>query len=129
MIAFTIRRAVIATAAATLVVGASVLDAQDVVEIRLRGRYFPEPATVRITVAVAPDEQNRRLVIEADGERMFRSSEFQLDGDRSKRIHTVEFKNLVSGHYVVRAEVRSTGAVLGMAEEPLEVVGTPLDLR
>jgi len=92
----------------------------------MRGRYFSEPATVRITVAVQPDSSNRTLVVEADGDRLFRSSEVPLEGDKEQRTHVVEFKNLPAGYYVVRAEVRSNAAVRGSAEELL-VVGEPGD--
>jgi hypothetical protein len=112
-----------AVAASTIVAAA-----QDVVEIRMRGRYFKDPATVRITVAVEPDAKNRVLVIQADGDRLFRSSQVSLEGENGQRIHTVEFKNLPAGYYTVRAEVMSTREVRGMAEELL-VVGDPTDER
>jgi len=98
--------------------------AEDVVEIRLRGRYFTDPATVRITIAVAPNSENRALRIEADGDRLYRSSEVALDGEHGRRIHTVEFKNLPAGFYTIRAAVLSTGEVRGAAEQFL-VVGDP----
>ncbi len=43
------------------------VNAREVVEIRLRGHYFAEPATVQITVAIEPKANHRALVIEADG--------------------------------------------------------------
>jgi hypothetical protein len=97
--------------------------ATDVVEIRLRGHYFTEPATVRITVAVEPDEANRTLRIEADGERMYRSTEVELAGVADKRLHTIEFKNLPAGEYELRAEVLSKTDVRGMATQGLTVTG------
>jgi len=102
--------------------------AQDLVEIRVRGRFYTEPATVRITVAVRPDQENRTLVILADGDRFFRSSEVTLEGDKEQRIHTVEFKNLPAGHYVLRAEVHSNARMRAAAEESL-TVGEPGDAR
>ena len=111
-------------AAAVVLTAGSAITAQDVVEIRLRGRYFSEPATVRITVAVEPHERNRTLVIQADGDRLFRSSELELAGENGKRLHTFEFKNLPAGYYTIRAEVHSSAQVRGAAEELL-VVGDP----
>jgi hypothetical protein len=104
------------------------VSAQDIVEIRLRSRYYMEPATVLVTIAVQPDHDNRVLVVQADGDRLFRSSEMRLEGENGQRIHTVEFKNLPAGQYVVRAEVHSSAEVRGAAEELL-VVGQPGDLR
>jgi hypothetical protein len=101
--------------------------AQQIVEIRLRGRFFTEPATVRVTIAVQPDHDNRVLIVQADGDRLFRSSEVRLDGERGQRIHIVEFKNLPAGEYVLRAEVRSEAEIRGAVEELL-VVGMAGDL-
>src|SRR5688572_9277911 len=113
-----------AASAVALVVGASGITAQDVVEIRLRGRYFNDPATVRITIAVEPNVDNRTLRIEADGDKLYRSSEVVLDGENGRRIHSVEFKNLPAGSYTIRAAVLSSAQVRGAAEEIL-VVGDP----
>ncbi len=97
--------------------------AGDVVEIRLRGHYFAEPATVQITVAVEPDAANRILRIEADGDQFYRSTEVELSGDTDKRLHTIEFKNLPAGEYELRAEVFSKDKVRGMATQDLVVAG------
>ncbi len=115
-----------ALAAALVLIAGRPMTAQDVVEIRLRGRYFSEPATVRITVAVEPHQRNRTLIIQADGDRLFRSSEMELAGENGKRIHTFEFKNLPAGYYTIRAEVHSSAQIRGAAEELL-VVGDPGD--
>jgi hypothetical protein len=123
----TLRRVTLgAAAAASLFMGSSLVAAQDVVEIRLRGRYFTDPATVRITIAVEPNADNRALRIEADGDRLFRSSEVVLEGEEGQRIHTVEFKNLPAGSYTIRAAVLSSAQVRGAAEEFL-IVGDPGD--
>lgn len=97
--------------------------AKDLLEIRLRGHYYAEPATVQITVAVEPDPENRALVIEADGEHYFRSSAIVLDGENEKRLHNVEFKNLPAGSYRLRAQLRSAVDVLATASQDLVVTG------
>ena len=98
-------------------------DANDIVEIRLRGRYYAEPATVQITVAVEPDAVNRALRVEADSERMFRSSEIVLSGAGEKRIHTLEFKNLPAGEYTLSAQVFSRNEMRAVATQQLTVSG------
>ena len=110
--------------AALMTTGARPGHAKEVVEILLRGHYFVEPATVQITVAVEPDAKNRSLRIEADGERLFRASQLSLDGATEKRIHSVEFKNLPAGNYILRAEVLGSEDVRGMAEQELVVSGS-----
>jgi hypothetical protein len=99
--------------------------AADLVEIHINGHYYAEPATVQITVAVQPDQENRTLRVEADGASLFRSSEVALNGSDEKRIHVVEFRNLPAGNYEVRAEVLSSTAVRGTAVQDVEVTGGP----
>ena len=108
-----------------LVLAASVivLRGREAVEIRVRGYYYSEPANVQITVAVEPDEQNRTLHVEADGESMFRSSDVTLTEDPDRRLYTVEFKNLPAGTYTLRAKVLSHNSVVAMAEQNLVVMG------
>jgi hypothetical protein len=103
--------------------GSTVGDASDIVEIRLRGRYYAEPATVQITVAVEPDAVNRALRVEAESERMFRSSEITLAGAGEKRIHTLEFKNLPAGDYTLSAQVFSRNEMRAVARQQLTVNG------
>ena len=93
------------TVAVASTAGPLVGDAKEIVEIRLRGRYYAEPATVQITIAVEPDAVNRSLRVEAESERMFRSSQINLAGANEKRIHTLEFKNLSAGEYTLSAQV------------------------
>jgi hypothetical protein len=120
------RSIAVLTLATTLVGGAitTVGSANDIVEIRLRGRYYAEPATVQITVAVEPDAVNRALRIEAESERMFRSSEVTLAGASEKRIHTLEFKNLPAGNYVLSAQVYSSEDLRAVATQQLTVSGS-----
>lgn len=99
--------------------------AADLVEIRLNGHYYSAPATVQITVAVQPDQANRTLRVEADGDSLFRSTEVTLNGNDEKRLHVVEFRNLPAGSYEVRAEVLSSTAVRGTAIQDVEVMGSP----
>jgi hypothetical protein len=109
--------------ALVLAATATVLHAHEAVEIRVRGYYYTEPANVQIMVAVEPDEKNRTLRVEADGESMFRSSEVALNDDPDKRLYTLEFKNLKAGMYTLRAEVLSSKTVVAMTEQELMVSG------
>jgi hypothetical protein len=97
--------------------------AGQVVELRLRGYYYSAPATVFMTVAIEPDDQNTMLRVEADGDRFYRSSELALSGASEKRIHSVEFRNLPEGSYTLRAEVRSKREIRGQATQELTVTG------
>jgi hypothetical protein len=108
---------------AFLTAGAVGGHAREVVQIRVSGHFFSEPATVQLIVAVEPDSDNRVLRVEADSDTLFRSTEVNLDGLDEKRLHTIEFKNLPAGAYEVRAEVLSSSTVRAMATEELMVMG------
>ena len=111
---------------AALVAGATVPGhATGAVEILLRGRYFVEPATIPITVAVEPDAANRVLRVEADGDQLFRASELTLNGADEKRLHAMEFRSLPAGAYALRAAVLdSKRHVRGIASHELVVTGS-----
>jgi hypothetical protein len=97
--------------------------AKDNVEIRLSGRFFAEPATVQLVVAIEPDAENRTLRVEADGDTMFCATEIQLAGVKEQRLHTVQFKNLSAGGYTLRAQVLSNSAVRSQATQEIMVTG------
>ena len=97
--------------------------AKELIEIRIRGYYFPAPATIPVTVAVEPGADNRALIVEVDGDEYYRSSGKDLDGEHEKRLHTLEFRNLPAGRYALRARVMSKSAVLGSAVGGLVVTG------
>ena len=97
--------------------------AASVVDIKLRGAYFSEPATVQLTVAVERNDANRTLSIEADGEGMYAASEISLNGANEKRLHQVMFKSLSAGNYTLRAYVRSSTGVRGVATREIAVIG------
>lgn len=85
-----------------------------------------EPATVRFMVAVEQDKANRSLCIEAESGDLYRASEIALGGAGEKRLHQLMFKNLTAGHYTLKAEVRSSSGVRGMATREVVVTGAGL---
>ena len=100
--------------------------AVSVLDIALKGAYFSEPATVRFTVAVEPNDANRTLRIEAESEGLYRASEIPLNGANEKRVHQIMFKNLTAGHYSLRAQLRSSTGVRGVATREIVVTGIGL---
>lgn len=101
--------------------------AKDDVEIRLSGHYFAAPATVQMIIAVEPSAENRTLRVEADGDNMFCSTEVQLAGDKERRLHTIQFKNLAAGEYTLRAQVLSKSSVRSEATQAIMVTGDNFD--
>lgn len=98
--------------------------AKEQVKVQIVGRFYNEPATVRIKVAVEPKADNRMLRVEADGDQYFRASDLVLEGDKEARHHTVEFKNLPAGDYVIRATVHDRTSVTALSETPLLVLSS-----
>jgi hypothetical protein len=103
--------------------GGAAGSAKDDVEIRLSGHYFAEPATVQMIIAVEPSAENRTLRVEADGANMFCSTEVQLAGDKERRLHTIQFKNLAAGEYTLRAQVLTTTTIRSQATQEIMVTG------
>lgn len=91
-------------------------------EIRVPGYFYTEPASVLVTVSVEPEAENRMLRIEMDGDRMFRSTDVSLEGADDAKIHTIQFKNLPSGSYTVRARLLAANdREIASAQQALEV--------
>jgi hypothetical protein len=79
---------------------------------RLRVRVVPQfttpaPGNMRVIAWVEPDARNRRLIVELDSIRLFRSTERPLDGEHAARRHAVVFTHLPAGNYEIR--IRLTG--------------------
>lgn len=67
------------------------------------------PANLTMHTTVAPDRRNRMLQIVAESEDYYRSSEVQLDGERSARTTLTYFRSVPSGVYKVTASLRGQG--------------------
>jgi hypothetical protein len=65
-----------------------------------------EPGTVRVTAYIQPNDNNRRLVVEADSGEHFTSSELPIDGLHQPLATSVWLKNLPAGEYVVVVRVQ-----------------------
>ena len=61
------------------------------------------PANLIVRATIEADADNRGIVITADSEDFYRSSEIQLEGDRAPRTNMFEFRSLPSGRYNVSA--------------------------
>ena len=119
-------RVVCSLAMAVMLSGAAAAMAgtKDLVKIRVSGRYYSEPATVNMTVAVEPNSDNRVLRVEADGDRFYRATELPLEGSQAPKHHMVSFKNVPSGSYTLRAYVLSRNHELALAETNLVVLSS-----
>ena len=71
------------------------------------------PADLTIRTTIESNASNRTLVIIAESEDFYRSSEIPLDGAKAPRTRSVAFRSLPGGIYSVRAVLK------GANDEPL----------
>ena len=98
-------KALLVLVACVLVCSASTTSARETVSIRVSPSISMAPATVRVTVVVEPNADNRELVVEADSGDFFTSSTVQLDGSKSARMQAFMLKELPAGEYEIAARV------------------------
>jgi hypothetical protein len=76
---------------------------------RLRLRITPTvafaPALLKVQAEVPPAETNRRLVVSAESETYYRSTTIELDGNKARAAHYVEFGSLPVGTYEIRGKL------------------------
>jgi hypothetical protein len=81
------------------------------------------PATLIVRAKIEADARNRTVEIVAESPAFYRSSEIQLDGDRSPRTNTFEFRSMPPGTYDVRATLRdSSGQARAVVRTRLKVI-------
>jgi hypothetical protein len=80
------------------------------------------PGHVVVTVVVEPSAENRALVIEADGENDFRSSERELEGEAAPRTHTIRYRDLAGGSYRLTARLLRANQGPEVAQQQFLVV-------
>jgi hypothetical protein len=82
------------------------LQSEDAVEIDIRPAFTTAPGTFRVLVRIAPHEDNRELIIEADSADFYRASHVQVDGEDAARTYPLWLKGLPAGHYTITARLR-----------------------
>jgi hypothetical protein len=83
------------------------------------------PANLVVRTMVEADANNRAIEVVAESQDFYRSSQIELDGDRAPLTATIEFRNLPSGRYDVKATVIGTsGQPLGFVRREVSVLGS-----
>jgi hypothetical protein len=81
------------------------------------------PAELRVRLGVTPGARNRSLVVVAESEDFYRSSEMPLDAEEAPRSVTVQFRGLPRGVYAVSGEVRDVdGQILAAVHQEIRVL-------
>ena len=75
------------------------------VSVRVSPVVALAPALLTVRTTIEPSEDNRRLSISLDSEDFSTSSEIPLAGVNASRLSVIEFRDVPSGVYEVRAVV------------------------
>ena len=94
-------------ACAGLVSVPDVLTGGEALRMQVSPAVSRAPAVLTVRVTVEPTPGNRTLEIVAESGGFFRSSQIEIDGERSARLNVFQFRNLPSGVYQV------TGVLVG----------------
>ena len=86
--------------------------AKEILMLRVSPAVAFAPANLVVRVTIEADSHNRAMLIVAESEHFYRSSEIELNGDSAPRTTRFEFRSLPSGVYEVSAVLN------GAAGEP-----------
>jgi hypothetical protein len=94
-------------ACAWLTLTGTPLTGEEALTVRVTPAVALAPAFVRVWATIGARDDNRALVIVAESEDFYTSSEIPLDGRHAPRVSVVEFPSLPTGLYDV------TGILIG----------------
>jgi hypothetical protein len=81
------------------------------------------PADLRVRLEVVRSPKNRSLVVVAESDDFYRSSEMPLDAEEAPRTMMVQFRGLPGGEYAVSGEVRDAdGQTLAVVHKEVRVI-------
>lgn len=98
------------------------------IELKVRKSNERVAGDVRIQVSVEPDARNRTLLVVADSDEFYRSSEFTLDGEDAARTHWLDWYRLPAGQYEIQAVVRGVDGHRAATSQPLTILGFGADV-
>ncbi len=99
-----ISRLIPAIAMLTLTPVAAVTQAEPYVQLHVSS-VLSERDDLLIQVLVARDKDNQRMLVTAESENYFASSELELQGEYAPRVEVVRFRSLPAGAYEIRGTV------------------------
>lgn len=86
------------------------------------------PANLHIRLSIEPNAENRVIVVAAESEDFFRSSEVSLEGDQAPRTVVVEFRSVPGGRYEIRGVLGDAkGRPVAVARQNVFVMDNGVD--
>jgi hypothetical protein len=96
----------------------------DVLSIRIvPGLTATAPAAVAVIATIPAHEDNRALRVVAESSEFYRSSQFELNGDRAPRTNQVTFRDLPVGEYEITVILGGTRGQRAMSSRAFFVTG------
>ena len=108
---------------AVFVVATGAIQAKDRLTLRVSPYVSFAPANLVARTMIEANEGNRSILIVAESDDFYRSSEMQLDGAKAPRTSIFEFRSMPKGTYDVRAFLKgSDGQAVAVAQQRVNVV-------
>jgi hypothetical protein len=108
-----------------LLLAASPLGAGERLALHVSPNICFAPADLVVRATVESDAGNRAIEVVADSGEFFRASEIQLDGDKAPHTTTIEFRNLPSGAYEVKATlIGANGRTRALVRQDVNVISS-----
>jgi hypothetical protein len=121
-----VRGAFVGTVMVTLLAGTPrTTNATDRVGFTLSSTIMNIFGELHATVRVDPKDENRLLRVSLDGPLYYASTEVQLDGASSARVHDLWWRFLPPGEYAVTATVECASGRTYVERKTLRVIGGP----
>jgi hypothetical protein len=93
-------------ASVLMMVAAGPIDAGQPLSIRVSPSIAIEPANLRVSAILEENDDNRAIEVIAESRDFYRSSESPLDGRRSPRVTTIEFRDVPGGSLEIRVNLK-----------------------
>jgi hypothetical protein len=104
--------------------GATTAKAKDRVTVTLSATVLSSDGELHAKVRVDPQDENRLLNISLDGPLYFASTDVQLDGASSARVHDMWWRHIPPGDYIVKATVEVATGRKFIEERHMKVIGS-----
>ena len=111
------------SALALLALAPAATTARDRVTITLSATVLSTDGELHATIRVDPQDENRVLNISLDGPFYFASTDKQLDGASSARVHDIWWRHIPPGDYIVKATVEAANGKKFIEERHMKVIG------
>ena len=108
-----------------LLLAASTLNGGEPLRIRVSPPVALAPGFLTVRVTIEAAAENRGLEVVAESADYYRSSEVQLEGERTSHLKVFEFRNLPAGLYYATGVLRGTHGPRAMASGLAKVQPSP----